>query len=412
MAQRDVLVIGKGPAALAAAAELAERGLRVAVVGPGGPVHWPAQYGAWTRELDRLGMRHLAGPEWPATRVAFGPDDARVLPHGYARIDRDRLLSDLLDRIGAAGVEWLDGAVIGLLPHPTGSTATLADGRELEAALVVDASGHASRLTRRRPGPPPAFQTAVGITVAADLAPFPADQALLMDWTPAGPPDGAPPSFLYAMRLPGGLLFLEETVLAARPAVPAETLERRLRERIRRLGVPEGPVLEREHCWIPMGGPLPDRRQRTIGFGGAGAMVHPATGYMLTRALAAAPGLAAAVAGTLGAPGASPANAARAAWEAVWPDGQVRRWLLFRYGIEVLLRLDRDRTADFFRAFFALPDAEWDGYLNDRLSPRQLTRTMGHLFAAEPGLRPSLARPMAGPAGTALARDLLATLRE
>lgn len=412
MAQRDVLVIGKGPAALAAAAELAERGLRVAVVGPAGPVHWPAQYGAWTGELDRLGMRDLAGPEWLSTRIAFGGDDAQILPHGYTRIDRERLLRSLLERVGAAGVEWMDGAAAGLVHHPTGTTAALADGRELEAALVVDASGHASRLTRRRAGPPPAFQTAVGLTVAADLAPFPADQALLMDWTPAGPPDGAPPSFLYAMRLPGGLLFLEETVLAARPAVPAETLERRLRERIRRLGVPEGPALEREHCWIPMGGPLPDRGQRTIGFGGAGAMVHPATGYMLTRALAAAPDLAAALAGALGTRGASPANAARVTWQAVWPDGQVRRWLLFRYGLEVLLRLDRDRTADFFRAFFALPHAEWDGYLNDRLSPRQLARTMGHLFAADPALRPSLARPMAGPAGAALARDLLATLRE
>lgn len=51
-------------------------------------------------------------------------------------------------------------------------------------------------------------------------------------------------------------------------------------------------VEEEECCLIPMGGELPKHPQRTLGIGGTAGMVHPATGYMVSRMLGVAPTLA------------------------------------------------------------------------------------------------------------------------
>lgn len=48
-------------------------------------------------------------------------------------------------------------------------------------------------------------------------------------------------------------------------------------------------VEDEEFCAIPMGGCLPVHPQRVIGVGGTAGMVHPSTGYMVSRVLGAAP---------------------------------------------------------------------------------------------------------------------------
>ena len=45
------------------------------------------------------------------------------------------------------------------------------------------------------------------------------------------------PSFLYAMPLPDGRVFLEETCLVAKPALPFATLKRRLHRRLAAMNV-------------------------------------------------------------------------------------------------------------------------------------------------------------------------------
>ena len=45
------------------------------------------------------------------------------------------------------------------------------------------------------------------------------------------------PSFLYAMQLPDGRVFLEETCLVAKPALPFATLKRRLYRRLKAMGI-------------------------------------------------------------------------------------------------------------------------------------------------------------------------------
>jgi lycopene beta-cyclase len=411
----DTLVVGKGPAALAAAAALGEQGLAVGVLGPAGPVHWPAQYGAWADEMDRPGLADLAQYTWPDTVVRFGEGDGRAVSRAYVRVDRERLARRLLDRCERAGVRWLDGRATTVSHHATHSVVSADDGAEIAARLVVDASGHRPALVRRGAAPAQGYQTAFGFVIDYDGPALPADRALLMDWDdawlPARERESQPPSFLYALPLGDGRVFVEETVLVARPAVPIRLLEARLRRRLRTLEIPVTRPRDVERCWIPMGGALPDLRQRVVGFGGAASMVHPATGYMLVRALLQAPDLAASTAEALGAADADPVRCAAAAWESVWPRELRRRRALFCFGMEVLLRFDPVRTRAFFDEFFHLPPEDWQGFLSDRLPTPALRAAMARLFLrVPPPVRSVLRNTAIGRPGAHLARSLILTL--
>ena len=405
----DALVVGRGPAALAAAASLAGEGLRTGVAGPPGPVHWPATYGVWPDALHEPCCPMFVQHRWPRAVVHTGTR-SHALERGYAVVDNARLAAWLVERCETGGVAWLDGEVGDARHSARGTEVRLKDGRTVQARVVVDASGHAPALARRPASPPPAFQTAVGWEIETDGHPFAPDEAVLMDWRDghlAESERGEVPSFLYAFPLDGERVFVEETVLAARPAVGTEMLERRLKARLGAMGISPRRVIRTEQVWIPMGGALP-RPGRVVGFGAAGGLVHPATGYSLARSLSAAPVLARAVAAALGS-GGTPAGAARFAWQALWPAERRRRYALFRFGLEVLLRLDAVGTRAFFDAFFSLPDEDWRGYLDDALPARALSRVMARLFrAVDPAVRREMVRATAGPAGARLAASLLA----
>jgi lycopene beta-cyclase len=140
-------------------------------------------------------------------------------------------------------------------------------------------------------------------------------------------------------------------------------------------------------------------------------MVHPATGYMLTRVLEDAPRLADAVYEGLDG-GDAPRDVARAAWDAIWPAERRRRHALFRFGMETMLRMDTRRMQSFFAAFFSLSDPQWQGYLEDRLPSRELARLMARVLAAVPlRVRGTLVRSALGPPGAQLAASLLASSR-
>jgi len=406
----DVLVLGSGPAALAAAASLGEEGLSVRLLAPDPEAKWPAEYAAWEGELPPFGDNGPFSHRWPSVLVCLGGSEQIVLDRGYGRIDKIALAEHLRSRCTGAGVTRTAAFASGVRHHPTGSTLSTSAG-EMSAALVVDATGHDPVLVRRAPGPPRAAQTAFGLTLEIDgPAPFAPDRAVLMDWENAhlGPDaDHLPPSFLYAQPLGEGLLFVEETSLVARPPLPLPELERRLRLRLRALGL-RGREVAVERCVIPMGGALPDPDQRVVGFGGAAGMVHPATGYLMPRVLAGAPSLAGAVAGSLDADGSLPSEAARAGWEALWPADRRRRYALFRYGMEAMLAMDASGTRAFFRTFFSLPESEWSAYLGDGDSTLRLLRTMLSLYrSASPQLRSALRAPLAGGEGAQTARAFL-----
>lgn len=409
MTMLDALVIGKGPAGLAAAAELSVRGLRTAVAGPPG-IDWPAVYGAWEDDLAAAGCPGVVENRWTRVTVDAG-QGARVLGRTYARIDNRALAALLVGRCDRGGTAWIDGEVRALRHLPASTAATLADGREVEARVVVDASGARTKLVERDRSPEPAYQTAVGWTLETDRHPWAPDEAVLMDWTDRHLPAaerGKFASFLYAFPLGNGRVFVEETVLAGRPAVGPDALRARLEHRLRHLGIDAAArVGGEERVWIPMGGALP-KPQRTVGFGAAAAMVHPATGYSVARSLAAAPALAEAVQAGLSRSDASPRLAARMAWDAVWPAERRRKQALYRFGMEALLGFTPAETRTFFASFFDLPAEDWGGYLSDRLGARELAGVMARFFAAAPaGVRSVLTRGALSPAGRELAAALI-----
>ncbi len=403
-------MVGGGPAALAIAAALGTEQLRVTVLSAADPAEpWPNTYGIWAGEADDAGLSHLLEHRWSHTCSYFGAGGASgpaaaPTPHGrdYGLFDKTLLQRHWLDQCAAAGVRWERGQARELAfcaAAGQSSTAESAarpgalsvvrcdDGRELRARLVVDATGHRAALIRRPDRGPVAAQAAYGVVGRFSAPPVQAGQFVLMDFrcdhlSPAERLD--PPTFLYAMDLGEGRHFVEETSLALAPAVPFTTLRQRLERRLAHRGVVIEAVEHEEFCLFPMNLPLPDRDQPLLAFGGAAAMVHPASGYLVGALLRRAPGLGAALAAALADPQASPAELAAAGWQALWPPELRRKQALYQFGLEKLMRFPEAQLRAFFATFFALPPAQWSGFLTNTLSLAELVSAMLGLFAAAP----------------------------
>ncbi len=408
----EVVVVGSGPAGLGVATAAAERGLSVALVAPDPERRWPNNYGVWLDELEPLGLQAHLEARWDEAVVELGPEGRHVLPRPYGRLDNRALQGALWSRAEAAGAHRVQGHVATVEHHAHGSELCLDDGRRCSARVVVDASGHAPTLAAREPGARPGMQVAYGILAEVARHPFAPGQMVLMDFRDdALPEDERParePSFLYAMPLPDGRLFLEETSLVSRPPMELAVLERRLHARLRVLGVEVREVHETERCLIPMGGPWPRAGERVVAFGAAASLVHPATGYMVGLALTDAPRLARALAGILERGRADEAALEPAlrdldGRELAWPRGRRRAHSLYRFGMEVLLQLDGADLRRFFRAFFELPPAMWRGYLSGSLDARGVASAMSRVFARLPAhLKGRLIRESVGPARASL----------
>ncbi|MFN6339478.1 MAG: lycopene beta cyclase [Cyanobacteriota bacterium] len=395
---RDVLVIGAGPAALAIAAELATRGLAVGALAPADPAApWSNTYGIWAEEVDALGLGSLLSHRWTDTVSYFGPGGSGVggepsedgLIHHerpYGLFDKRALQSHWLERGARAGLQWHQGRAIDVRHDEEVSTVRTAEGEEIPALLVVDASGHEPVFVRRRSDGPVAGQAAYGIVGRFSADPIAPGRFVFMDYRPDHLTEAQrrePPTFLYAMDLGEGIHFCEETSLALAPAVPFPTLRARLLQRLAHRGVAVREVLHEEYCLFPMNPPLPDPRQRVVGFGGAGGMVHPASGYMVGGLLRRAPDLAGAIANGLER-GLRGQGLAEAAWAGLW-SGELR-WnhAFFRFGLEKLMRFDEARLRHHFHTFFQLPTPQWTGFLTNTLAPRELLLAMARLYGLAP----------------------------
>lgn len=384
----DVLVIGSGPAALAIAAALVERGLRLealALDDPAAP--WPNTYGIWGPEADRAGLGHLLAHRWSDTVSWFGPEPTR---HGidYGLFDKCGLQQHWLELLAAAPVVWHRGRAVAIEHHPAHSVVSMAGGDQLAARLVVDASGHDPVFVQRPQGEPIAGQAAYGIVGRFSAAPVDPDQFVLMDFRAdhlsAAERQAEPPSFLYAMDLGEGRFFVEETSLALAPPLPNPLLRERLLRRLAHAGLTVEAIEHEEFCLFPMNLPLPALDQRVVGFGGAASMVHPASGYLVGSLLRRAPDLAAAIAAALSDPSLDGEAVARQAWEGLWPLELRRRHALFRFGLEKLMRYPEDQLRAFFTTFFAMPREEWSGFLTNTLPLPRLVGAMVRLFAKAP----------------------------
>lgn len=397
----DAIVIGAGPAGTALSSALSREGLSVALVDPEVGLPWPNNYGLWLDELPEEMPQSIFEATWDAPIVRFGGEPIE-LDRGYGRVDGERLRSFLsqdapFEQVAAKVDEVHAGEVM----HVT------AGGRKLAAALVFDATGTGAFLDDVRPSEV-AAQTAYGVIATVDGDPLDGAPMALMDFDASwrDPSYEGPATFLYAMKL-GDRWFLEETVLVARPAHPIAALRDDLDRRLAARGATITQRFEEERCFIPMGTPLPSLNQRVVGFGASAGYVHPASGYSLARSLERAPIVARAVSDVV-AEGMGDEELSRWVWRSVWPDERVRARRLYSFGMETLLTMDRRQTERFFEAFFALPEASWQGYLSDRLDARGVRAVMLRLFAsADMQVRLSLAAAAMGRNGLQLLRALL-----
>ncbi len=383
----DVLVIGAGPAGAIIAAALGDRGLRVGGLSARDPgAAWPNTYGIWQDELVPLGLTHLLSHTW-AEGFAYFAEGPVALGRTYGLFDNQRFQAHWRDRHSCNGTLWHQGKAVAVTHTPHSTQVTTDDGKELEARLVIDATGHQSALVQR-PAAPLAYQAAYGVVGRFSVNPIPPGQFVLMDYRsdhlPMAEREAAPPTFLYAMDLGDGVFFLEETSLASDPPVSFDRLEYRLKCRLQALGTQVQEVHHVEHCLFPMTSPMPRFDQRIVGFGGAASMVHPASGYMVGILLRRAPLLAEAIATAFNGPNPTPTTLARAAWDGLWPRTRLRNYYLYRFGLEKLMRFEEEQLKHFFDTFFSLPQPFWAGFLADTFTTPQLVWAMLRLFGQAP----------------------------
>jgi lycopene beta-cyclase len=384
----DALVIGSGPAGTIIAAALAERGVKVGGL-TASPLRqvWPNTYGIWRDELEDLGLTELLGHCWENCVSYFGKGEVN---HGraYGLFDKVKLQNHLLAKCETGGVEWHQGKATNIEHDRERSIVTTATGETLRARVVIEASGHNPLFIKRPHQGAVAFQTAYGIVGHFSAPPIEPNQFVHQDFRSehlsASDRANEPPTFFYGMDFGNDVYFVEETSLAMAPPVSFELLERRLHQRLAARGVKVTEIHEVERCIFPMTLPLPDLHQPVVAFGGAASMVHPATGYMVGALLRRAPGLATAIATALQDAQAEPAAIARAAWQELWNPDRLRKYYLYRFGLEKLMRFDEVLLKQHLDTFFSLPQSQWSGFLADSLSTPELLAAMVHLFGLAP----------------------------
>ncbi|KAL7529477.1 hypothetical protein ACHAXR_002987, partial [Thalassiosira sp. AJA248-18] len=256
---------------------------------------------------------------------------------------------------------------------------------QVRAKLIVDCTGHESRIVLkddRMKSIPPGFQIAYGCLVKVDetdvsdtdfAGPYYKEAMTLFDYrTDHFPSDSnelskaqKAPTFMYAMPLDSNRIFFEETSLVARPAVSFQECKDRCMTRLKHLGISVEDIEEEEYCYIPMGGPLPAKDQRVVGFGGAAAMVHPSTGYHICRAMMGAGSVAKVIREELNKSGSdyNPDRAAARAYNAIWSPSNIAQRNFAVFGGEFLMKQNVEGLRGFFDGFFKLPLPLWAGFL-------------------------------------------------
>lgn len=414
----DVLVLGSGPAGCSIASLLgSNEDLDVVVANQNFEADWVPNYGVWQDEWQTVVDRYEAfgidindgGDDavidrtWPVTDCYFGgsydiPTEKRQrLNRPYCRIDRLALKKALSKNFRVVEANHISEAIGINMYSPSGSLVHDESGTTIQlqpkdpssapltmrAKIIVDTTGHETKLLLKdsiEPHTPPGFQIAYGAYVEVDeskspdlsmIGPYAKDAMTLFDYR-TDHFDGdesekrkatKAPTFMYAMPLKDNKIFFEETSLVARPAVSFQECKNRCFKRLKHLGIDVLNVLEEEYCYIPMGGALPARDQRILGFGGAAAMVHPSTGYHLCRALMGASDVAKVIEKELAAEKRNIDRAVASAYNAMWsPENMMQRNFAV-FGGDFLMKQDVIGLRGFFDGFFKLPVELWGGFL-------------------------------------------------
>ncbi|MEW5308026.1 MAG: hypothetical protein WDW38_000016 [Sanguina aurantia] len=331
----DVVVVGAGPSGLCLAAELAKRGVERSNSHDRPIVN---NYGVWLDEFEALGLLHTLDCSWPDAVCYFGEGQE-------------------------VSVDWL---------------VTLAAGAAAGKFLSYEEDA-----------PVVASQTAYGIEAEVEGydAAYPGGLMLFMDFrrhhtgmyegtgaelqagTHPNAGDGLwgtaheAPSFLYAMPLGGNRVFLEETCLVAKPALPFAVLKRRLERRLKAMGIR---VKESADAGRPDVAAAAKLNILVAGKPSAVERVRPLLEAMSAKLwpLGDAPERANVVkiAGNFMLATAIESMAEASALKATFHV----------FGMELLATLDLQTINSFFGAFFRLPAFYWRGFLASQLTAAQL----------------------------------------
>ncbi|KAM3288684.1 lycopene beta cyclase, chloroplastic [Capsicum chacoense] len=372
----DLAVVGGGPAGLAVAQQVSEAGLSVCSIDPSPKLIWPNNYGVWVDEFEAMDLLDCLDATWSGAVVYVDDDRTKNLDRPYGRVNRKQLKSKMMQKCILNGVKFHQAKVIKVIHEEAKSMLICSDGVTIQAKVVLDATGFSRCLVQYDKPYNPGYQVAYGILAEVEEHPFDTSKMLFMDWRDSHLNNSIElkernrkvPTFLYAMPFSSNRIFLEETSLVARPGLRMDDIQERMVARLNHLGIKVKSIEEDERCVIPMGGPLPVIPQRVVGIGGTAGMVHPSTGYMVARTLAAAPVVANAIIQHLG----SEKNhlgdeLSTSVWKDLWPIERRRQREFFCFGMDILLKLDLSATRRFFDAFFDLEPRYWHGFLSSRL---------------------------------------------
>lgn len=216
----------------------------------------------------------LVAHRWPQGHDVRFPGHSRRLPTPYNSVSAVHFAVSLRDRLGDRLMTGATVAEAG--PHH----ATLADGRVLKAAAVIDARGPGD-LSALRCG----WQKFVGHTILCD-APHGVDRPVIMDAT-VDQIDGY--RFVYLLPWDERRLFIEDTYYSDTPDLPVEGIAGRIAAYAAAHGW-RGEVVHREQGVLPVvhGGdfdlywPKDDPLARA---GVRAGMFQPMTGYSLPDAV-------------------------------------------------------------------------------------------------------------------------------
>ncbi|XP_058076982.1 lycopene beta cyclase, chloroplastic/chromoplastic-like [Magnolia sinica] len=372
----DLVVVGGGPAGLAVAQQVSQAGLSVCSIDPSPKLIWPNNYGVWVDEFEAMDLLDCLDTTWSGAVVFIDDRTRKYLDRPYGRVNRKQLKSKMMLKCITNGVLFHQAKVVKVIHEESKSVLICNDGVTVQARVVLDATGFARCLVQYDKPYNPGYQVAYGILAEVEEHPFELDKMVFMDWRDSHLDNKIGlkernekiPTFLYAMPFSSKRIFLEETSLVARPGLRMEDIQERMEARLKHLGIKVKSIEEDERCIIPMGGPLPVLPQRVVGIGGTAGMVHPSTGYMVARTLAAAPIVADSIVQYLSSERAVLGNELSAeVWKDLWPIERRRQREFFCFGMDVLLKLDLKGTRRFFDAFFNLEPHYWHGFLSSRL---------------------------------------------
>ncbi|KAK9671158.1 hypothetical protein RND81_12G010300 [Saponaria officinalis] len=337
----DLAIVGSGPAGLAVAQQVSEAGLSVCSIDPSPKLIWPNNYGVWVDEFEAMDLLDCLDTTWAGAVVYIDENSRKELGRPYGRVNRKQLKSKMMQKCILNGVRFHQAKVVNVVHEESKSVLICNDGVRIQASVVLDATGFSRCLVEYDKPYNPGYQVAYGIVAEVEEHPFDVDKMVFMDWRDSHlekfpelkMKNEKIPTFLYAMPFSKDRIFLEETSLVARPGVPMEDIQRRMEARLKHLGIRVKNIEEDERCVIPMGGPLPVIPQRVVGIGGTAGMVHPSTGYMVARTLAAAPIVANAIVRYLGSEKSrSGIELSTGVWKDLWPIERRRQREFFCFG--------------------------------------------------------------------------------